>query len=243
MKNLIFIFLLSVSVTVFAQDTKRQMILGQVMYRSSNVINEHVINTTSLETTLTDEQGRFGIEVALGDELVFTAVNYQIKAITITPEMMAAHRLVVEVNEKVVVLDEVVISPENREKFLALKNEEFKAYVYEIDRGSKVENIAESPTVRGMKNGINFVNIFKAIYQGADEKKAPDSSSIPLSVLLRSVYDDSFFVNDLLIPVDKINEYLLYCENQLPTKSLLLKKNEFELIEFLVAQSQTFLKE
>ena len=39
---------------------------------------------------------------------------------------MKKNRLVVEVNERVNFLDEIVISPENTEKFLDLKEEELK---------------------------------------------------------------------------------------------------------------------
>src|SRR6056300_415125 len=166
----LFLSLFLFSTILFAQEVDRKPIMGQVLYRSSNVVDEQVINTTSEEFTITDQNGRFRIDVALGDELVFMALNYELKHLIITKEIIDNNRIVVEVNEKVNVLDEVVISPENRAKFLELKNEEFKQYVYEIDRGTEVENIAQPMYLRGMKNGINFVNIFKAIFkENADE--------------------------------------------------------------------------
>ncbi len=47
------------------------------MYRDSNVINENVLNITAEQATITNENGEFEIMVALGDELVFTAVNFK----------------------------------------------------------------------------------------------------------------------------------------------------------------------
>ena len=60
--------------------------------------------------------------------------------------------------------------------------------------------------------------------------------------MLRQVYDDSFFVRDLQIPQEEIDAFLLYCDSQLPPKTLLRKENEFELIDFLVTQSEAYRK-
>jgi hypothetical protein len=147
---------------------------------------------------------------------------------------------VVEVTEKVRELDEVVVTPENQARFLEVKNEDFKEFDYEIDRGTEVENVAESRTVRGMKDGINFVNIFKALMKTrkvAGEEKAP----LKVSEVLRHVYDDEFFVVDLKLPQDKIDAFLLYCDDKVPSQTLLRKENEFQLIDFLVTQSKEYL--
>ena len=149
----------------------------------------------------------------------------------------------VEVEEKVTELDEVVVTPEQQEKFLQVKNEEFKEYEYENDRSSEVENIAMPQYQRGMKDGINFVNIFKALVNS--DKTTPEEKrpQLKLSQVMRQVYDDSFFVNDLKLPQDKIDAFLIYCDHQMPARTLLKKENEFELIEFLVNQSKTFLSQ
>ena len=51
-----------------------------------------------------------------------------------------------------------------------------------------------------------------------------------------------FFTQNLMIPNDKINEFLLYCDDNFPDRILLQKDNEFELIDFLVKQSKKFVK-
>lgn len=227
----------------FSQDDNRQLLRGQVLYRNTNVSNENVINSTSEMATITNDRGQFTIAVKEGDVLVFTAVNYQLKAVTITEEIISRNRLVVEVNEKVTELDEVIVTPEDQERFIELKNEELKKFEYEIDRSTEVENIALSNSERGMTDGINFVNIFKALLKsvkGSDNKDSREP--LKISEVLRQVYDDEFFVVDLKLPQDKINDYLLYCDDQLPERSLLQKDNEFQLIDFLVTHSKTFLE-
>ncbi|NJB70748.1 hypothetical protein GGR42_001210 [Saonia flava] len=241
MKNVLLVFSCLFSfLLAHSQDDGRILLRGKVLYRNSNVVNENVINTTDDSATITNEDGEFMIRVKEGDELVFMAVNYQLMMVKITPEILKNNRLVVEVNEKVTELDEVVVTPENQEKFLEMQNEDFKEHEYEIDRTTQVVNIAQSRTERGMQDGINFVNIFKALVKSKN-KNTEEKDPLKMSEVLRQVYDDAFFVNDLKLPQDKIEDFLYYCDTQLPEQSLLKKQNEFQLIDFLVDKSKVYL--
>ncbi len=242
MKNILLLVFSLFAFLVNAQDDSRSLLRGKVLYRDVNVANENVINTTSENATITNENGEYIIPVKLGDELVFTAINYQIKVVKITEEILQNNRLVVEVTEKVTELDEVVVTPEDQKRFLELKNEEFKKVEYEIDRGSKVENIALSQSERGLQDGINFVNIFKAIAKSVKKEKGEESNLV-VSKVLRQVYDDRFFVHDLKIPQDKIDAFLFYCDTKIPAKTMLKKENEFQLIDSLVNLSKSFTKD
>lgn len=241
-KNILFLLTVFSTVLGFSQDAERIPLMGSVMYMNVPVPNENVINATAERATITNDKGQFKINVKLGDQLVFSAVNYNIKVVTITEEILENNRLVVSVDEKVTELDEVVITPEQQERFLKVKNEEFKGYEYEIDRGTEVENIALSQNERGMQDGLNFANIFRAIFKSQNESEEAGPKLL-LSDVLRQVYDDQFFVMDLNIPQDKINEFLIYCDARMSTESLLKKENEFQLIDALVNNSKTFLKE
>ncbi|UII80595.1 hypothetical protein [Flagellimonas sp. CMM7] len=242
MKNtILLLFSFIFSIAALAQDN-RQVLRGKVLYRGSNVANENVINSTSETATITNDDGQFVILVKEGDQLVFTAVNYQLEVVTITPEILNNNRLVVEVTEKVTQLDEVVITPENQQKFLEVKNDNFKGFEYEIDRSTEVENVAESRSVRGMRDGINFVNIFKAMFNSKKED-GEDKTPLKVSEVLRQVYEDEFFVVDLKLPQDKIDAFLIYCDDKVPSQTLLRKENEFQLIDFLVTHSKTYLTE
>ncbi len=241
MKNpLLLLFFLLFALVTNAQDDGRQILRGQVLYRGSNVVNENVINSNTEMATITNNDGRFAIRVKTGDQLVFTAVNYELMVVKVTQEILDKNRLVVEVNEKVTELDEVVVSPENQQKFLEVKSEEFKGFEYEIDRGSEVKNIAQSQIERGMTDGLNIKNIFKAIFKSLKKDNGEETTPLKVSEVLRLVYDDEFFVSDLKLPQDKIDAFLLYCDDKMGSQSLLKKENEFQLIDFLVTHSKTF---
>lgn len=225
-----------------AQEEDRNLLRGTVLYRNSVVPNENVINTTAQLATITNERGEFAIPVKEGDEVVFMAVNYQLQMVKITADIIQNNRLVVEVTEKVTELDEVVVSPEDQEEFIRLSNEDFKGFDYETDQTTQVVNIAEDMTTRGMQYGLNFVNIFKLLASAVAGEKQAETPPLKVSEVLRQVYDDSFFVRDLQIPQEEIDAFLLYCDSQLPPKTLLRKENEFELIDFLVTQSEAYRK-
>jgi len=244
MKNILFVVLCLMCFALgHSQEDERQLLRGKVLYRNSNVPNENVINTTSEKATITNDNGEFAIRVKVDDELVFTSLSYQLEVVKITEDILDRNRLVIEVDEKVTELDEVVVSPENQKRFLELQNEEFKQYEYETDPSTEVVNIALDPTVRGMQHGLNFVNIFKALF--LSRKNAEDGSKTPLKVseVLRQVYDDEFFVVDLKLPQHKIDAFLIYCDTQMPAQSLLRKDNEVQLIDFLVTHSKVYLEE
>jgi len=241
MKQFSFLLFLLMLATATAQDDDRILLRGQVLYRNVNVPNENVINITSESATITNEDGRFGIRVKEGDELAFTAINYELAVIKITAEILKKNRLVVEVNEKVTELDEVVVSPEDKEKFLDAQSEKFKEVEYETDRTTAVENISLSKAERGMKDGINFVNIFKALFaSGKNKNKADQGPKLKPSEVLRQVYDDEFFVVDLKLPQDEIAGFLFFIDDHMDENSLLKKDNEFQLLDFLVNESRAY---
>lgn len=237
------LFLILFICSVSAQDDERELLRGQVLHRNANVPDETVINITTENATITDEAGRFIISVKVGDEVAFTAVNYKLQIIEITEELLKKGRLVVEVEEKVTELEEVVVTPEQQQKFLEVQNERFKEFEFEEDRSSEVRNIALSQTERGRQGDLNFVNIFKALLNAGKKIKTEERLPMQPSEVLRLVYDDEFFVLDLKLPQDKIDSFLLYLDTKNPTQSLLKKDNEFELIDFLVTHSKTYLKE
>ncbi|MGB7395384.1 MAG: hypothetical protein WA913_13405 [Pricia sp.] len=231
---------LFIATNLFAQDDGREILRGTVLYRNVPVANENVINIDTENAVISNDGGEFAIAAKVGDQIAFSAVNYQLEVVEITEDILENGRLTVEVNEKVTELDEVIVSPERREKFLEAQNERFKEVEYETDRSTEVENIALSQQEKGLKDGINFVNIFKALAKAGQDDTEEKRPRLKMSQVLRQVYDDEFFVVDLKLPQDKINDFLFYVDETNPQYSLLLKDNEFELLDFLVDQSKAY---
>ena len=84
MKNCIYIIIfLIIGHLSFSQSDDRTWIRGKVLYKNNSVIAANVVNNTSQQATITDDEGEFEIKVKMNDRLVFSSVQYQIRSIVI----------------------------------------------------------------------------------------------------------------------------------------------------------------
>ena len=92
--------------------------------------------------------------------------------------------------------------------------------------------------------GVDFVNIFKLMYKTLRKKDSDNISSSPYapSDVIRQIYPDAFFMEQLQIPPDQIGLFLEYIDDRLEAKDLLKKENEFQLMDYLIKQSEKFAK-
>jgi hypothetical protein len=162
--------------------------------------------------------------------------------VKITKEVLQRGRLVIDVNEKITELEEVVVTSEQRQKFLDLRAEEFKQFDYDRDRSTAVQNTLMRQDQ--LNNGVNFISVFKALAKLVDKnsKESEKEYSIKPSEVIRQLYDDLFFTKQLNIESDEIGLFLVYCDGEIETKELLEEKSAFELMDFLVKTSEKFNK-
>ena len=230
------ILLFLLPILVMGQD--RKPIKGHLIYRNRNVIAANVVNNTAQLNTITDGEGGFEIPVALGDEVVFSSVQYLIRTVEITPEILKKNRLIITVNEKINALEEVVVTPDNVEKFLDLKEEEFEGYDYNRDKSTKLENTIV--TQGQLRNGLNIINIAKLIAKAVSNKTQEEKQNIKPSEILTYVFSDEFFNKDLSLKNDEVTGFLEYIDENLPSQKLLKTGQQFQLIDYLISESQNY---
>lgn len=216
----------------------RKPIKGHLIYRNRNVIAANVVNNTAQLNTITDGEGGFEIPVALGDEVIFSSVQYLIRTVEITPEILKKNRLIITVNEKINALEEVVVTPDNVEKFLDLKEEEFEGYDYNRDKSTKLENTIV--TQGQLRNGLNIINIAKLIAKAVSNKTQEEKQKIKPSEILTYVFSNEFFNKDLSLKNDEVTGFLEYIDENLPSQTLLKTGQQFQLIDYLISESQNY---
>ncbi len=235
-----FTFVLMVSFTLVFAQQKRQLLKGRLLYRNVNVVAANVVNNTAQTNTITDGDGEFELLAKAGDEILFSSVQFRIKTLTITPEIIQKNRLVVEVKERINILDEIVVGPENTQKFLDLKKEEFAKVDYSQDKSTKIENTIMRDGQ--LVNGLNLVNVAKLLAKAiqSNDKTAP-RKLVP-SRVLPLIFEESFFTQDLGLGADELIGFLTEMDQNLPSDRLLKKDKEFQLIEFLYSESEKYKK-
>lgn len=230
------ILLLTVAQFSFSQE--RELIQGKVIYRNINVPAANVINNTSQTSTITNDQGEFEIFAKEGDEIIFSSVQYIIRTVRVNDEILKNKRLIVQINQRVRELDEVVITPDDTDKFLDLKEEQFKGFDYLADKSTKIENILTDN--RQVVNGLNFVNIFKLLSSLVDSKSEEEKLSILPSEALPLILEENFFTDILKLEFFEVNDFLLQLDLDPEIKQLIIKKNQFLLIDYLLNKSDTY---
>lgn len=239
MKSTLFLlFSLFFTSLIFSQE--RIPIKGQLFYKNTKVVAANVVNNTAQLTTITDEEGEFEIEVAEGDEIVFSSVQYRIRSIVITQEIIKKNRLVVSVNENINELKEVVVTTEDVERFLNLKEEEFKGFDYEQDKSTKIVNRATDDRV--LKNGIDFVNVAKLIAKAFSNKTEEEQMRLKPSQVLPYVFEDVFFEKDLQLSKKEVIGFLEYIDQRMQSGALLKQSQQFQLIDYLINESKRYKK-
>ena len=237
MKQLfILVFFIHSSFVAVCQE--RRPIKGQLLYKNTKVVAANVVNNTAQTNTITDSDGAFEIDVLLGDEIIFSSVQYRIRSVKITEEILSKNRLVVSVNENINELKEVVVTTDDVEKFLDLKEEEFKGFDYEKDKSSQLVNRAFND--RQLSDGIDFVNIAKLLTRAFGNKSSDEQMQMKPSEVLPLVFEDSFFEVDLGLDKSDIITFLEFIDNRMKTRELLKKDKEFQLIDFLINESKEF---
>lgn len=221
---------------LYAQD--RIPIKGKLIYRNVNVVAANVVNINAQINTITDGEGEFEIPVKVGDEIIFSSVQYMIRTVKINPDIIQKNRLVITVNEKINALEEVIITPDDTEKFLDLKEEEFKGYDYLRDKSTRLENTIVRQGQ--LNNGINVINILKLITKVINSKTEEEKRNLKPSEVLKYVFEIDFFKRDLELTDDQIIGFLEYIDENLPSQKLLSQSKQFQLIDYLILESKKY---
>ena len=208
------------SAPIFGQTTYKEL-RGQVISDSLEVEDIYVINQTSQESTITNQNGYFQIEVKLNDTLLFSAVQYKIKSIIIAPEIYIQDEILVKLEEKVNELPDVVVRPYNLSGNLAEDS----------------RNINTDDVVNGVKLGLPNASVRMPTQS---ERKLYTATASPLTSLdplinaitgrtkmlknqvklekkenelneTMSSFEKSFYLNHLKIPEENIVGFLYFC--------------------------------
>ena len=222
----------------FSYSQNRELIQGKVIYRNIDVPSANVINNTAQSSTITNDQGEFEIYAKEGDEIIFSSVQYIIRTVRVNKEIIENKRIIVQINQRVRELDEVVITPDDTQKFLDLKEEQFKGFDYIADKSTKIQNVLTDN--RQVVNGLNFVNIFKLLSSIVDAKSDEEKLNIIPSEVLPYVLEENFFSGVLELESFEIIDFLSKLDSDTEMKNLILEKNQFLIIDYLLNKADTY---
>jgi len=241
----------------YAQITSRVLIDGSVNAPIGDDVEGVVVyNLTTKKGTITDTKGSFRISAGINDKIEVIAMQYQKFVVLIDKGVVDTRRLNIFLNESVNLLEEVIVTPYdllgnvsidvkkiditesgiNQVTKLTSSRINDTDYDWTADELSELENKVFLED--RMINGINFVNLFKVVFQNKEKSKTKVPADIDVKV--RKMYNDEFFKTNLAIDMDQISDFIFFAEDNGLDKSYLEEGNELNLIEFLVSQSKIY---
>lgn len=206
-----------------ADGQKRRELRGIVVEDKLGVPDVHVLNLSALRSTITDAEGIFRMEVSIGDTLMFSAIRYKRTSLVITKEIMESVSILIPLVPFVNELDEVVVTPYNLSGNLDADIDRLPpvAPVTAFSLGlpnaaakrfTQTENRLNEATTGG---GIVPLNpILNAITGRTKQlkKQLALERRYEKSLKMRQQFPDSLYVNRLGIPLDRLPDFMYFCE-------------------------------
>lgn len=253
LKLTILAFFIFISVNTFSQENS-EIILGQIISPNQVVGNVHIINLTTKQGTISNKNGEFEIFVTENDELLFSSIQFNHLKITVTKSILTTGKISVSLTPIVNELDEVFLNGLTGSLDLDFKKTPKDTipkpnFVYKLsDLKRKLPWDEYGPS--GHVSAETFTNplYLRGGGQGTPyNKQLEKERAVKRDIKRKTEFPSKlkrelgigFFIKDLKIPEEKINNFISYCEYQ----DIITKYHSnrvLEVIEILKIESKTY---
>ncbi len=242
-KQVVFILILC-SFSLLAQNSSF-LITGKIQTDSLAIKNAHIINTSNKIGTNSNDVGFFEIPVKIGDTLEFSHLKYDFEKIYITKATLDSKFITITGYEKTHALEEFnlnntsifYVDKEIMPHNLPIVNAQTLKLPYANSKKVK------SNSILNIRSGasINLENLIARIngnYKRTLKAKELYTEDKQLSKI-RALFTDDFFITDLNIKKEYINQFLNFCKNK-PIISTFKNNDLLELVDILRLESKKF---
>lgn len=263
MKKLLLLFLLSSSVMMTAQISKRVAVDGKIIVEHQDVDAITVFNTATKKGVITNRKGEFTIEVGLNDFIEFRALQYENLDLRVNEAIISSKRIRVFLIEEINKLDEILVltkglsgdlpkdvstvktfNPKLDALYFGIKKSD--EYNFADDPRSGITNEAMHSQSTTMVNGLNIVNVVDQLLLPLFRSKVVDKKTsgvpdVPMSDV-KYYFGSGFIVDNFKIPAHRVDDFIQYVQNDKDFDLTLLNYGkELEFLEVLYKKSQIFL--
>jgi len=122
MRYLVVFFFFCISLSAFSQEVQTQKISGTIQNDNTllPISNVNVINLNKSRGTNTNEKGYFEIEASVNDTLHISYIGFQSLKVRVTNDWIKNKTTKIELTEKAIALEEVIIMPYNLTGYLEI---------------------------------------------------------------------------------------------------------------------------
>ncbi|MCW2120257.1 hypothetical protein [Flavobacterium sp. 7A] len=230
--------------SIFAQAETDKMVKGQVRNQLVSVEDVIVFNTKHHAGTRVNAYGSFEILASVNDTLVFSSLVFKSKRMILTEKDFITPKIIVPLDIFTNELAEVVILAQKQVNPVTGSTQRIVDAKYFDDALSSPKNTA-MPSDQTIDKGMDFVRIYKGILKtmrNDNPGKQDFYKDTTFADYVISHVNYSFLANTLVLHDDQIKLFLVYCENDSKSRSLMNPALEFQLLDFLTLKNKEFKK-
>jgi len=210
----------------------------------------HVFNKTFQKYTITDANGRFEIPARVNDTIVFSAIQYQLKQVVVTDDILKSLPLFVVLILQVNELDAVFIKPKlSGDLFTDAQQIKTKKAVTAKTLGLPNSHVipptqAERRLYTAQHTGgvVSVDAIINAI--SGRTKMLKDLVKLEQKSMIENTVFTNFnqvMLNDFKIPEHKLFDFLYYASSDELFAQIVKTKSNIIIYDFIKAKSKTYL--
>ena len=239
-KTTIYIYFLLFTLIGFSQS--KTQIHGRVLWQENAVKNADVINFTTKKNTITNDSGDFYIEAKANDYLIIFSKEHLDKKVFISQSDMSKSVIIIQLQLKIIELDEVKIFTTPEIKLKVGYNEINAAKLAKQQSRPQPTGVYTGEIV----NGMDFIQIGKALYSGIKSLIKNNKKKIlkPIDVFphqyLKENFDEAFFLKILNLKTDEIEPFVEYCSKDSKVDDLIRNQSNFEIMDFLITKKNAY---
>ena len=242
MKYFAVFFFMLVSTISFAQETETtipQRVSGYIYNDNSKqpLPNVNIINTNKVRGAMTDAKGYFEIDVQPNDTLHFSLLGFQSLRIRVTNDWIKNKITRIQLTEKAIALEEVIIAPFNLTGYLEIDSkliptkENYRYSISGLTQGYEAGEYAPNAFGKVLGSIFNPADMLYNFFgkNGKELKKLKDmKKDDTIRNLLESKYDRETLAVLLGISKDEIPEILQRCNY---SDSFIQTANDLQILD------------
>ncbi|MGQ7946466.1 hypothetical protein [Flavobacterium sp. WC2509] len=244
MKNILKIVILCLSCQLsFGQLLTRKTLHGKIVNEAGVIESGLVFNINSQTGDVIDSKGSFSILAKVNDTLLVTSLGFKSEKVVLKDADFKSSYYTIKLHAVANELLSVVVYAKHVPHNDFNNTQKIVDTQYFDDKQSSPNNILMMPTGTGDPNAMDVIRVynkvFKSLFKDNPEKSDFVSDVSFTNVAMHSV-SYSFFTDKLKIKDDQIGLFLMYCENDPKSKTLLDPSQQFEIMDFLINKYDTF---
>lgn len=257
MKKLLFPLLGLCALYSTAQDVGGKILRGKVTSASEDVVGVVVQNISSEAAVITDIDGNFNIMVKVNDTLVFSAVHFHRKLFPVSEVVYNSNFVTVPMEEFVNQLREVVVQPYNLSgvldrdvdkltlekdvsaEALGLPNANAREY-------TQSERLLKQATYGKFNMGMILTPPLDPIINAITgrtkmlKNRVKVDNTYSRTQEVQGFYVDSLFVTILKIPIEKIDDFMYFCEVDETFQTTVATQDKLKIWDFMLLKSRIY---